>query len=799
MSRLNSLSSCSAAAGLSRASGSVIELAGLRLSPQERRLYEDVRGELKRERIQGLGPHVRPPPKSSSTFTTLPFEQRRAWAGRRMLLPRMGGAAAKLRYYKAACEVRHPLQTADVKLPTDLLAAVRFVAGKGGRVVADRDRRLAVLRHCALRLEPLHARLCALMPAHVRVISAPMNLALVACCVDALPGYPDRYLVHRFVHGFEVCGPVADSGCFRSLAAADAPPYTPVEGVFNPASNLAWIGELEATMKAQGNKPGHRPTPAAEAAYAATLKECAGSAPTTWGVELSSAERRRTGRTHRGLTAEEVDAHPWITGGKAYKAASSRASGLWRPMRRFAIWQNGKWRACDHARESLHNACTKPAEALAGQATAELPSQLARGFAEAHGEPVAMEGGTEDWPRAYRKSPVSSPRFNVVCVWNPHCGCPEYFLLAGFNFGLVSAVCGFNRWPFFVMASARAWLGCCAGSYFDDAFTGEPAYARGSGQAALWAWAELTGLPFALDKHVPPNSKPKFVGVVTDYSLIVSRGELLVSVDPSRRTSVYELVDAALAADRLSRTQAAKLSGKLRWTLCPCFGRVGLALLQPLHAVRSVVCPLPDDLREALTGLRMLAELMPPRSVQVMASREPPTVIFTDASYENGAGALGVVIKRPGLPLLWTACDCPEWVLDAFREVDRHKKQYIGQLELLAAVVAYTTFPEELRGRHVVHWVDNESAVYGLVKGYSGSPDSARVINLYHACITQLGVTPWVEYVHTDDNLADDPSRGEFSLLLVLGGSGSYRAAVVPPVRSLTGPLLPLLAAAPPL
>ena len=111
----------------------------------------------------------------------------------------------------------------------------------------------------------------------------------------------------------------------------------------------------------------------------------------------------------------------------------------------------------------------------------------------------------------------------------------------------------------------------------------------------------------------------------------------------------------------------------------------------------------------------------------------------------------------------------------------------------------YTTFPEELRGRHVVHWVDNESAVYGLVKGYSGSPDSARVINLYHACITQLGVTPWVEYVHTDDNLADDPSRGEFSLLLVLGGSGSYRAAVVPPVRSLTGPLLPLLAAAPPL
>ena len=36
----------------------------------------------------------------------------------------------------------------------------------------------------------------------------------------------------------------------------------------------------------------------------------------------------------------------------------------------------------------------------------------------------------------------------------------------------------------------------------------------------------------------------------------------------------------------------------------------------------------------------------------------------------------------------------------------------------------------------------------------------------------------------------------DFLLLRMLGGSGAYRPAVVPPVRSLTGPLLPLLAAA---
>ena len=76
-------------------------------------------------------------------------------------------------------------------------------------------------------------------------------------------------------------------------------------------------------------------------------------------------------------------------------------------------------------------------------------------------------------------------------------------------------------------------------------------------------------------------------------------------------------------------------------------------------------------------------------------------------------------------------------------QVDRPKAQYIGQLELLAAVVAYTTFPAALAGRHVFHWMNNESAVYSLAKGYSGAADSARVVNLYHACVAQLGVTPW--------------------------------------------------------
>ena len=49
----------------------------------------------------------------------------------------------------------------------------------------------------------------------------------------------------------------------------------------------------------------------------------------------------------------------------------------------------------------------------------------------------------------------------------------------------------------------------------------------------------------------------------------------------------------------------------------------------------------------------------------------------------------------------------------------------------------------------LIHWVDNESAVYSLAKDNSGAADSARVVNLYHACVAHLGVTPWLEWTIT--------------------------------------------------
>ena len=303
----------------------------------------------------------------------------------------------------------------------------------------------------------------------------------------------------------------------------------------------------------------------------------------------------------------------------------------------------------------------------------------------------------------------------------------------------------------------------------------------------------MLGSPFAPKKHEPPSELPTFLGVVTDFSRIGSHGEMSVSIKQSRKDSIRDLAASILRDGCVSGPQASKLTGKARWMLCPCFGKVGIAVMQPLYKVGlGTAAPLSVELSESVQAIRLLATSMPPRVVPVRVSSEPPTVVFTDAAFEGGRGTIGVVVKRPGRGLAWTACDCPGWGLSAFRAVDRAKEQYIGQLELLAAVVAYTTFPDLLAGQHVIHWIDNESAVYSLVKGYCGAADSARVVNIFHSVMSRLGITPWLEYVGTEDNIADLPSRGEFGLLYTLGGPDSFRPAVLPPESSFVGLLAPL-------
>ena len=87
------------------------------------------------------------------------------------------------------------------------------------------------------------------------------------------------------------------------------------------------------------------------------------------------------------------------------------------------------------------------------------------------------------------------------------------------------------------------------------------------------------------------------------------------------------------------------------------------------------------------------------------------------------------------------------------------RKQYIGQIELLGELVAYTTFGRRLAGRRVFHFVDNTSALAASARGYAGAPDSRRLVHALHALLSGLRISAWFDYVRSEANISDAPSR----------------------------------------
>jgi len=88
-----------------------------------------------------------------------------------------------------------------------------------------------------------------------------------------------------------------------------------------------------------------------------------------------------------------------------------------------------------------------------------------------------------------------------------------------------------------------------------------------------------------------------------------------------------------------------------------------------------------------------------------------------------------------------------------------HRRQQIGQVEIIGAMAPYLSCPGVLASVPAIHWIDNTSACAAVTKGYSGACDSARLVHALHAWMAGAGARVWFEYVPTDANPSDEPSR----------------------------------------
>ena len=104
---------------------------------------------------------------------------------------------------------------------------------------------------------------------------------------------------------------------------------------------------------------------------------------------------------------------------------------------------------------------------------------------------------------------------------------------------------------------------------------------------------------------------------------------------------------------------------------------------------------------------------------------------------------------------------------DVRRHFVKGRRSYIGQLDLLWAHSSYATLPGIFQDEYP-HWIDNTSALAGLIKGYAKPVDSACIVQAQAATCMALRCSPFYYYVRSKANIADMPSRFAVSELLVV-------------------------------
>ena len=218
----------------------------------------------------------------------------------------------------------------------------------------------------------------------------------------------------------------------------------------------------------------------------------------------------------------------------------------------------------------------------------------------------------------------------------------------------------------------------------------------------------------------------------------------------------------ALNEKILTSGAASSLRGKSRWCLCPVFGRVGMAAVQALaERQHSNDTALTKELEDALRLLIVLMKLLPTFSHRFKRQRlSPPAgVVFTDASYATDHKWLGFLVCCPIRGGVWAGSETPPWLLKVMR-LCKERDTYIGQLEAIMIPAVYGSLKREwFQGRSIMHYIDNQGALYSMIKGRSKDRDINRYVFLARMKLLDLSCNAWFDYVPSAANMADLPTR----------------------------------------
>ena len=669
-----------------------------------------------------MGPDVIEQNAHSSASLALLLQSRTqtAASGQRALLP-LG--LDPVLHFECGQVMESPLSM-EPPVPDDLVFALRMCLRLGRGARAWRRRQLSILkaavesaRGLADMLDLGRSNTSVRVASHVHLDR--LDLARFSLC------WPDVDLLELAQRGAHIVGNI------------------PASHIYRPAS-------VEPTVPLQEFEQSH-------AAFVQSLLASKPPPPDQVQVIWEKSEAERQSGTLRGYwTASEMD--------------SRHGAGRWRPMPRFAVWQqsHAKWRLIDDAKASSANRTIQATERI-HTTSASATFAAVRRLRSLHGHPLAgdfeVRVSTHDLEKAYRQIPVIPEhlRFSIVAIYHPERRQWVFAECDGLAFGLSAAVLGFNRVPSFIVALARRWLAIPLFSFFDDFKVLDVACSSGS---ATRSFLQLLGwLGYRRDpgKDQMPSTDAIFLGAREVYSHLGASDSIWHLPRPGREEQIRQQILQIQCQGRLSASSAMSLRGKLLHlseTYQGRSGRVPTPHLDERAASDHTLAMSPGIRMELELFLEML-ETCPYRQVPMDPSVLPQISLFTDASFHVDAQG----VPRARICFI-VACarrhirrgaviDVPPEVLSRFQP----SETLIAQAEALAPMLALYFEPDLLQQCLPTVFIDNMGVLCNFVLGSSSSLDLGCIVHATVLRLMRRGVRAWWEHVPSKSNIADGGSR----------------------------------------
>lgn len=287
---------------------------------------------------------------------------------------------------------------------------------------------------------------------------------------------------------------------------------------------------------------------------------------------------------------------------------------------------------------------------------------------------------------------------------------------------------------------------------------------------------DLLGFEYAKHKLQPFDTSSNVLGVNVDFGQ-TSSDKVLIGNKSGRIEEVTVALTKVLENGTLTSRECSRLLGRLQYVDSFVMGRDGkLALTELRNNVRSdsKLIHLSPEARESLAlMLRRLGEGKP-RELPCSHEKQP-VLLFTDGASEGDINTIGGLLFADG-GFRYFSCHVPAGMIETWKSSSKH---VIAMVELYSVIVARFVWNRYLMGRKAIAFVDNESAKEALVKGSSFNAHFRTLLLQLEIAEKDLRSWLWFSRVPSHSNPSDGPSRGDSSLMEILG---AHRDGCVCPV-----------------